>query len=108
MRRKAEISADLLKKYDRPGPRYTSYPTVPQWQTDFGPNEHRAALERAAIHPDEGLALYVHIPFCAERCHYCGCNVVISKKTGVVEPFLARVREDLALAAIAAVRSRSA
>lgn len=97
MKPKTDISADLLKKYDRPGPRYTSYPTVPQWRTDFGPKEHRAALERAAMHPHEGLALYVHIPFCAERCHYCGCNVVISKKPEIVEPFLARLKEELAM-----------
>lgn len=98
---KADISADLLKKYDRPGPRYTSYPTVPQWHTDFGSKEYRAALKRAAMHPREALALYVHIPFCAERCHYCGCNVVISKKPEIVEPFLAWLKEELSMVSAA-------
>ena len=66
----ADLEA-LLEKYDRPGPRYTSYPTAPAWR-DLGPDELRAALHRYAAADDAGeappLSLYVHIPFCAERC----------------------------------------
>lgn len=69
----------LIAKYDRPGPRYTSYPTVPHWRGDFGHEELDAKLRQAAHAVDEALSLYVHLPFCASMCSYCGCNVVVSK-----------------------------
>lgn len=94
-----DITAELLDKYDRPGPRYTSYPTVPQWRTDFTEDDYRAALDRGRSRGERALAMYVHIPFCTERCHYCGCNVVISKKPGVVPAFLEHVDAELALVA---------
>ena len=62
-----KVSRELLKKYDRPGPRYTSYPTAPEWSADFGPDDYRAALRQVAAENDP-LSLYVHIPFCRERC----------------------------------------
>lgn len=98
-----QIPPDLVAKYDRPGPRYTSYPTAPQWDEAFTPTEYRDALARGSAGGDEQFALYVHIPFCDERCHYCGCNVVISKKPEIVEDFLAHI--DLELAHVAEVLS---
>lgn len=69
----------LLEKYDRPGPRYTSYPTVPAWTDAFGPADFEAKLLEAARRgPDAPLSLYLHLPFCESMCTYCGCNVVIS------------------------------
>lgn len=94
-----EVTRDLLVKYDRPGPRYTSYPTAPEWREDFGDAEYRGALADAASRPDEPLSLYVHIPFCHERCAFCGCNVVIAKKAGVAETYLGYVERELAMAA---------
>lgn len=94
-----DIHPDLLKKYDRPGPRYTSYPTAPQWSSRFGPREYRDSLLRGAASPNERFALYVHIPFCDERCHYCACNVVVSKKPEIVDAFLEHIAMELALVA---------
>ncbi len=68
----------LVAKYDRPGPRYTSYPTAPHFRSDFGPAEHAALLARSA-EIDRPLSLYVHIPFCTTRCLFCGCNVKIAR-----------------------------
>lgn len=94
-----DIRPDLLHKYDRPGPRYTSYPTAPQWSSNFGPQDFREALSCGSTRPEERLALYVHIPFCKERCHYCGCNVVISKKPDIADAFLEHVAKELDLVA---------
>ena len=89
------VTPELLQKYDQPGPRYTSYPTAPVWRPDLTHEAYTEALQRATTDVDEPFSLYVHIPFCAERCHYCGCNVVISKKTSVSETYLNHVAVEL-------------
>ncbi|MDO8643477.1 MAG: radical SAM protein, partial [bacterium] len=68
---------NLLKKYDVPGPRYTSYPTVPAWGA-MGPEHFKEDLRQ--LQPNEKLSLYFHIPFCEKLCHYCGCMKVITNK----------------------------
>ena len=77
----------LVAKYDRPGPRYTSYPTAPEWRDDFGPGDYAAALADAAARPDAPLALYVHVPFCEERCTFCGCNVVVTRRRDTADGY---------------------
>ncbi|MHB8079347.1 MAG: oxygen-independent coproporphyrinogen III oxidase [Candidatus Krumholzibacteriia bacterium] len=90
---------DLVQKYDRPGPRYTSYPTAPEWRDDFGPADCAAALADAAAAPDRPLALYVHVPFCEERCAFCGCNVVVTRRRETADPYLDRLERELDLVA---------
>ncbi len=88
----------LLRKLDRPTPRYTSYPTAPTWRDDFLAPQHGIALARAA--QDAGpLSLYVHVPFCREMCSYCGCNVVVSKDQARAGRYVEVVIEELALLA---------
>jgi oxygen-independent coproporphyrinogen-3 oxidase len=74
-----------LPRYDRPGPRYTSYPTAPVWSEEFGEDDHRRALTLCRGRP---LSLYVHIPFCESLCHYCACNRKITRDHGVSQPYL--------------------
>jgi oxygen-independent coproporphyrinogen III oxidase len=68
----------LIAKYDRPGPRYTSYPTAPWFQDEVGATAYREMLWESAL-GRAPLSLYLHIPFCHTRCFFCGCNVAISR-----------------------------
>src|SRR5690606_14010186 len=89
------FDAELLRRYDRPGPRYTSYPTAPQFRTDFGPEDfiRAARLSNDAPIPRR-LSLYAHIPFCFSPCFYCGCNRIITRDLSRGEAYLERlVRE---------------
>jgi oxygen-independent coproporphyrinogen-3 oxidase len=92
-----QVTPDLLARYDVPGPRYTSYPTVPAWTSPFGPAEYREALGELAGLEGDPVSVYVHLPFCEYRCHYCACNVTVAKRTGVADGYLDRVERELDL-----------
>lgn len=92
------VSTEVLIRYDKPGPRYTSYPTAPAWSDSFGDVDYRAALATAS-QADAPLSLYVHIPFCSHRCAFCGCNVIISKSMTVVDKYLDYLDRELDMAA---------
>ncbi len=75
----SEVSLDLLKRYNVPGPRYTSYPTAPVWTEDFTPADYARVLEESSAGESPApLSLYVHLPFCEKLCYFCGCTVVIT------------------------------
>jgi len=95
----AAATADLLARYDRPGPRYTSYPTAVEFDERFTSERYLAKLAEAATRAEEPLALYVHLPFCAERCSFCGCNVIITRKRGVAERYLDHLEREIDLVA---------
>jgi oxygen-independent coproporphyrinogen-3 oxidase len=74
------FDAGLLRRYDRPGPRYTSYPTAPQFGPQFTEERFRAAALRSNAEPiPSDLSLYVHVPFCFSPCFYCGCTRIITR-----------------------------
>ena len=87
---------DLVRHYDRPGPRYTGYPMPPAWHDDFPESELIEGLKRAD-QSKEALSFYAHLPFCKRRCAYCGCNVVISPHYDPVESFLRHLEQELDL-----------
>ncbi len=91
------IPAEFVEKYNQPGPRYTSYPTVPAWTEPFGEREYRLALEELADRTGDELALYLHLPFCAKHCHYCGCNALITRDKDAVDRYLDLVEKEIAL-----------
>src|SRR5690606_5284177 len=94
------FDAALLRRYDRPGPRYTSYPTAPQFSTAFGEDALRAAVAASNGDPiPRRLSLYVHVPFCMSPCFYCGCNRIITRDPARGEAYLVRLYREIALAA---------
>ncbi len=95
----ASVTAELLAKYDRPGPRYTSYPTAVEFSEAFTPQRYFEKLDEAARRPEEPLSVYVHLPFCRERCSFCGCNVIITQKPGVAAAYIDDLEREVALVA---------
>jgi oxygen-independent coproporphyrinogen-3 oxidase len=89
-----QISDEILSKYNRPGPRYTSYPTAPVWRDDFGPNDLEESYATADTRGTP-LSLYMHLPFCEKLCLFCGCNVSIQKDKSVAIPYLASLKREI-------------
>jgi len=88
-------SSDLFAKYDVAVPRYTSYPTVPQWHRTPTPEEWRASVTTAVADPEGSLSVYVHIPFCESLCTFCGCNTVITRDHGREGQYVQTVLTEL-------------
>lgn len=80
--------SELLKKYDVPVPRYTSYPTVPYWSDSPTTEEWLQSLERTLANPATTWSLYLHIPFCETLCTFCGCNTLITKSHDREHPYV--------------------
>jgi oxygen-independent coproporphyrinogen III oxidase len=89
-----QISDEILEKYNRPGPRYTSYPTAPVWKDDFGPDDLEKYYDRAEARRTP-LSLYMHLPFCESLCLFCACNVSIQKDKRVAIPYLAALKKEI-------------
>ena len=71
---------DLLKKFDVPAPRYTSYPTADRFNAEFTAEDYARALAgRGTAKEPAPLSLYVHVPFCNDVCFYCGCNKIVTR-----------------------------
>jgi oxygen-independent coproporphyrinogen-3 oxidase len=92
------IDPELLRRFDRPGPRYTSYPTADRFVEAFGPEQYRVALSNRAIGGIcRPLSLYVHLPFCNTICYYCGCNKIITKDHGRSAKYLKYLAREMHL-----------
>ncbi len=95
------LSEALLRRFDAPGPRYTSYPTADRFVDAFGPPELSHALQQRALGGAGGsavpLSVYVHIPFCESVCYYCACNKVITKHHERAAEYLDALEAEIAL-----------
>jgi len=89
----------LIEKYDLAGPRYTSYPTAPQFHDSFSSKDFSDAVMRSN-QSGRPLSLYVHIPFCEELCYYCGCNKVVTKNKVRASSYLQCVEKEMAAATV--------
>ncbi len=91
------MQSSLVSKYNVPGPRYTSYPTVPYWNNDnfsLGEWKKNVVQSFSESNSAEGISLYIHLPFCESLCTFCGCNKRITKNHGVETPYLESVLKE--------------
>ena len=90
------INSELIKKYNVAAPRYTSYPTVPYWQTELWTEaKWLKTVQKSYIQTAEvGISLYIHLPFCESLCTYCGCNTRITKNHAVELPYVEAVLKE--------------
>ena len=95
----ASITADLLRTYDQPGPRYTSYPTAVEFSSAFSADRYVGKLDEAAALTSEPLSLYLHLPFCEERCTFCGCAVIATRRHEVAETYLDYLLREIGMLA---------
>ena len=95
------LTEAMLQRLDRPGPRYTSYPTADRFVEAFGPDAYRQALaqraEGAVVGGTAPLSIYVHIPFCESVCYYCACNKVITRHHERAAEYLDALAQEVAL-----------
>jgi oxygen-independent coproporphyrinogen-3 oxidase len=96
------VTKELLRRFDVPGPRYTSYPTADRFVEAFRPDDYVRALQARAngagmVGGGSPLSLYVHIPFCESVCYYCACNKVITKHHDRASEYLDALEQDIAL-----------
>ena len=93
------VDPALLRRFDKPGPRYTSYPTAVEFHPGVGAAEYEAKLAAADAAGDRPLSLYMHLPFCEHRCLFCGCHVVITMKQDVAAQYLDYLKREIDMVA---------
>jgi oxygen-independent coproporphyrinogen-3 oxidase len=90
------VTPEILERYNVPGPRYTSYPTAPEWLDSFGPADFEEAVKQSdgngATRP---LSLYMHLPFCDSLCLFCGCNTVTQRDHSLAAPYLEKLKWEI-------------
>ncbi len=95
-----ELSEGLIRKFDKSGPRYTSYPTADRFRSDFSEQSYQHYLgQRADNGSNPPLSIYVHLPFCESLCYFCACNKIITKDHGRAAEYLRYLDKEMALVA---------
>lgn len=89
-----KFDIDLIKKYAKPAPRYTSYPTAQEFTEEFTAEDFKQKLIQSNERKTP-LSLYFHIPFCESACHFCGCNVIITRRKEVSNPYLEHLYKEM-------------
>ena len=91
------VDLDLVRRYNQPGPRYTSYPTAPHFTEDYGPSEFADDLSAGSTNTP--LSLYLHLPFCRSLCYYCGCHMKVTQKPETIATYLDALKQEIDLMA---------
>jgi oxygen-independent coproporphyrinogen III oxidase len=105
MHEELSVGEEFVARYNRPGPRYTSYPTAPVWTDTFGPADYEAAMAEADRKASP-VSLYMHLPFCESLCLFCACNVIIRKDKSGTPPYLAILKKEIDRVSSGVSRSR--
>ncbi|MBI3579715.1 MAG: oxygen-independent coproporphyrinogen III oxidase [Ignavibacteriales bacterium] len=92
----ANVDLELLERFDKPGPRYTSYPTAPVFSAEYNDKKFEVDLIRNNDENDSPISLYIHIPFCDTLCYFCGCTTVITRNRDHIKGYLAALRLEIA------------
>ncbi len=91
------LTPDLLERFDRVGPRYTSYPTADRMRAEFGPDEYAAALAAMDGRPDQPLSVYAHFPHCSQICRYCACNIIGTRSAARRDAYVSLLLREVEL-----------
>ncbi len=95
-----KVDVGLLSKYDRPGPRYTSYPTAPMFTSAFTPDDYRRAIvESNPATANSDISLYFHFPFCDTLCYFCGCTMMVTRDRKRISEYLQYVKKEIDIVA---------
>ena len=94
---KLAVDVDLIKKYDRPGPRYTSYPTAPYFHAGIGADDYVRHLASDASGEPQPFSLYVHLPFCDTLCYFCGCTMMVTRNPQKVDQYIDYLEKEIQL-----------
>lgn len=90
-----KVDLDLAKKYNRPGPRYTSYPTAPQFSTEVTLNDWEDCIKQNNQDNQKHLSLYYHLPFCDTLCWFCGCTMLITRNPEKIDEYLKALFQEI-------------
>lgn len=95
---KLSVDIDLLKKYDKPGPRYTSYPTAPYFHEGITVEDFLSHIQHDDTHTgNKDLSLYFHLPFCDTLCYFCGCNMMVTRNRDKIEQYIDYLEKEIQL-----------
>ena len=89
------VKNEFLNKYNVSGPRYTSYPPANLFHNGFTASDYVNEIEASNGQFPRNISLYIHIPFCPQRCHFCGCSTVIAQKKSVVERYIETLKQEI-------------
>ena len=90
-----KISENLFQKYNVPVPRYTSYPPATSFHTGFSGDDFIEQIKLSNTAEPENISIYIHIPFCTQRCHFCGCNTALSQSEDRIKRYVDAVIAEI-------------
>ena len=91
-----EINVDLIKKYDKPGPRYTSYPPATHFHDSFTHRDFTEEIKRTnSVSDFPDLSLYFHLPYCDSLCYFCGCNMIVTRKRSRIKKYVSYLKREI-------------